>query len=90
MCSWSDKLDFVDEVRDLGFRFGEKLCFYSHYKSLQLLSVLYLIFSKLYLRAILGYSTKLKTYVRPISKTGTTVFPPYEKKDIDFIESVQN
>lgn len=36
------------------------------------------------------YIRAYKTYVRPIVESGTTVFNPTRKKDIDLLESIQN
>lgn len=88
----SETLEIVNEVNDLGFRFNEKLSFDAHYKYIvcRALHRTYNLFKAVRSRNPATLIKAYKTYVRPLLETGTTVFSPYKKKDIDLLESAQN
>ena len=82
----------VDEVRDLGFFFDRRLNFDRHYKTLvsKAMHRTYNLFKATTSRNASILIKAYKTYVRPIVECATTVFSPCKKKDINFLETVQN
>lgn len=82
----------VKEVRDLGFIVSADLSFDSHYRSIVKKANyrIYNLFKVLRTRDPQIYLRAYKTYVRPIVENGVTVFNPVKRKDIDFLEGVQN
>lgn len=87
-----DKLERVHEVRDLGFRFNDKLSFETHYKFICSLAIrrTYNLFKVLRSENARTLVNAYKSYVRPLVETGTSVFSPHKKKDIALLECVQN
>lgn len=85
-------LECVKEVRDLGFLITDNLCFTPHYRSIvnKATARTYNLFKALKSKDPKILIRAYKTYIRPIVESGTTVFNPHLKKDIRFLESVQN
>ena len=86
------RLSKVQNVRDLGYFFSKDLSFTEHYKMLvkKALFRTYNIFKALKTKDPKVLIKAYKTYVRSVVENGTTVFNPYKRKDIEFLESVQN
>lgn len=86
------KLQVVSEMRDLGFLVSDKLSFLPHLKTIhsKALARTYSLFKALKTRDVGTLVKAYKTYVRPLVESGTTVFSPSLKKDINLLESVQN
>lgn len=87
-----DQLNRVNEARDLGYNVTSDLCFSQHCRILvkKANCRIYNLFRALKSKLPEVYIRAYKTYVRPIVESGTTVFNPTKKKDIDLLESVQN
>ncbi|XGW28756.1 hypothetical protein V3C99_008503 [Haemonchus contortus] len=85
-------LEPVNEVRDLGFVMSNKLAFDSHYKALvsRANNRIYNLFKTLQSKNPAILLKAYKAYVRPIVESGTSVFFPFKKKDVQLLESVQN
>ena len=85
-------LRLVSEIKDLGFLIDRNLKFSSHckYISTKAFQVSHMILRALYSSHLTPLLSAYRIYVRPILESGTTVFSPYLKTDIQQLERVQN
>lgn len=82
----------VREVRDLGFYINTNLDFSSYCRTLVRKAnySIYTLFRLLRSKDPQVYLRVYKSYVRPIMEPEKAVWNPCKKKDIEFLESVQN
>ena len=82
----------VSQVRDLGFIVDKYLTFSSHCKhiSSKAFQVSHMILRALQSSHLPSLLSAYRIYVRPILESGTTVFSPYLKTDVQQLERVQN
>lgn len=85
-------LRVVNEVKDLGITYNNKLCFESHYKSIVAKATrrVHNIFRVLHTKDLTTLIRVFKLYIRPILESNVVIFSPYKRKDILALERVQN
>lgn len=94
-CSYSvsgQPISRVNEIKDLGFSYTEKLDFSPHIKAIcRKASVrIFHIFKALTTRDKEVLLKAYKVYVRPLVESSCSVFSPAKQKDVLMIEKIQN